>query len=197
MPEYYSQRLQKAINLAIQTHSLDQAQFRKGTKIPYIIHPLLVGMLLAKVTKDEDVIIAGILHDVVEDSVKTKKITVKFLQKEFGNKVSNLVAELSEDDKDIVSWEERKRKTVLHIGKMSKEALLVKAANMLQNLSDTVTEYKQKGKEMFNNFNAGKDAQLEKNRKYTEALTRAWNKNPFLPEVCAKLDELVLLYDTN
>jgi (p)ppGpp synthase/HD superfamily hydrolase len=51
-----------AIGVALKAH---QNQFRKGTDIPYITHPLAVGIILAKAGCSDDVIAAGILHDTV------------------------------------------------------------------------------------------------------------------------------------
>ena len=53
-----------AIEVAIKAH---QNQVRKGTDIPYITHPLAVGIILAKAGCSDEVIIAGILHDTLED----------------------------------------------------------------------------------------------------------------------------------
>jgi (p)ppGpp synthase/HD superfamily hydrolase len=67
--------LQKAVRFAIKTHEIHQKQKRKGKDIAYITHPLTVGMLLAKAGMRVEVIMAGILHDTIEDSVDEKKVT--------------------------------------------------------------------------------------------------------------------------
>ncbi|MEB4860669.1 HD domain-containing protein [Priestia megaterium] len=61
----FTERFISAIELAAVAH---QNQIRKGNQKPYIVHPYTVGMLLLEANCSEDTIIAGILHDVVEDT---------------------------------------------------------------------------------------------------------------------------------
>ena len=78
-----SQKIKKAVSFADQAH---QGQFRKSGE-PFIIHPINVGMILASLKMDADTIIAGLLHDVVEDC----DISLAEVRKEFGRNVSKLV----------------------------------------------------------------------------------------------------------
>ncbi len=89
-----------AVEVAVKAH---QKQSRKGTDTPYITHPLAVGIILAKAGCSDDVIIAGILHDTVEDT----PITLDYIGDTFGNKVAGIVKGASEPDKSL-PWEERK-----------------------------------------------------------------------------------------
>ena len=77
------ERIKKAEAVARQAH---EGQFRK-TGEPYIIHPLAVKKILEEWGMDEDTIIAGILHDTVEDT----KLTLDDIRKEFGESVAFLV----------------------------------------------------------------------------------------------------------
>ncbi|MEK7182016.1 MAG: HD domain-containing protein, partial [Patescibacteria group bacterium] len=61
---FLTPQIDKAIQRATVLH---HGQERKGTGAPYIVHPYAVAFLLAHYTDDEDVIIAGLLHDVLED----------------------------------------------------------------------------------------------------------------------------------
>ncbi|MDO4611955.1 MAG: RelA/SpoT family protein [Candidatus Saccharibacteria bacterium] len=83
MKEKNSPRVEKAIEIAKQAH---EGQFRK-TGEPYIVHPLAVKKILEEWHMDEDTIIAGILHDTVEDT----DLTLEDIRKEFGDSVSFLV----------------------------------------------------------------------------------------------------------
>ena len=78
-----SQKIKKAVSFADKAH---QGQFRKSGE-PFIIHPINVGMILASLKMDADTIIAGLLHDVVEDC----DISLSEVRKEFGKNVSKLV----------------------------------------------------------------------------------------------------------
>ena len=73
--------INKAIAFAVKAH---EGQPRKGTEIPYIFHPLEVGMIVSRITDDEEVIAAAVLHDTVEDC---DTVTLDNIRKEFGDRV--------------------------------------------------------------------------------------------------------------
>ena len=83
MKETDSARVKKAVEIAKKAH---EGQFRK-TGEPYIVHPLAVKKILEEWHMDEDTIIAGILHDTVEDT----NLTLDDIRKEFGESVAFLV----------------------------------------------------------------------------------------------------------
>ena len=76
-------RIQKAVKIATKAH---EGQFRKSGD-PYIVHPLAVMKILQDWHMDEDTIIAGVLHDTVEDT----ELTLKDIEAEFGENVAHLV----------------------------------------------------------------------------------------------------------
>ena len=78
-------RLEEAIIYATQLH---QGRVRKMSSIPYILHPLEVAQILSTMTDDEDVITAGVLHDIVEDT----EGTIEEIEEKFGKRVAELVA---------------------------------------------------------------------------------------------------------
>lgn len=75
--------IEKAYRIAREAH---EGQFRKSGE-PYIIHPLSVALILADLELDKETIVAGLLHDVVEDTVMTSEE----IRKEFGDEVELLV----------------------------------------------------------------------------------------------------------
>ncbi|MDR3178219.1 MAG: RelA/SpoT family protein [Campylobacteraceae bacterium] len=77
----------KAIELAVEQH---EGQFRKSGE-PYVIHPLLVASIVAHYGGDETMVIAALLHDVVEDT----DIAIEELEKLFGEDVANIVEGLT------------------------------------------------------------------------------------------------------
>lgn len=85
--------IRDAYELAYSAHE-DQVR-RSGE--PYIIHPLYVAIILADLQMDKETIIAGILHDVVEDTV----ITTADLERKFGSDVAKLVAGVTKVTKDF------------------------------------------------------------------------------------------------
>src|SRR4030067_1935803 len=171
---YYTPKIKKAISFADAVH---QGQSRKGSDTPYITHSLTVGLTLAGVNSREDVICAGILHDTIEDCKPYGSITRETLIKEFGADVACIVNDVSEKDKSL-SWVERKETALNRIPQMEQDSLLVKSADVLDNLFDQIADYKDKGDAMFANFNAPRSEQLARYMKLVEALQQAWSKNP-------------------
>ena len=102
-------KIQRAIKFAVKTHEVYQKQKRKGKDVSYIIHPLAVGILLARVGANDDTVCAGILHDTIEDSVPEKKVTFEMLEERFGASVAQMVLDVTETDKSL-PWEERKNR---------------------------------------------------------------------------------------
>ena len=82
--------LDKAIVFATEAHS---GIFRKGGKTPYIVHPMEVAAIAARMTDDIEVITAAVLHDVIEDTTTT----AEQLEKMFGKRVAELVLSDSDD----------------------------------------------------------------------------------------------------
>lgn len=140
-----------AIEVAVKAH---QNQVRKGTDIPYITHPLAVGILLAKAGCSDEIIIAGILHDTVEDT----SITLNDLHDMFGKKVSDIVKGASEPDKSL-KWEERKSHTHDFLKAASREVKFVALVDKLNNIRAIASDYVEIGEALWERFNRGKDAQ--------------------------------------
>ncbi len=140
-------RLEKAISVALTIHA---KQKRKGDNLtPYATHPILVAMLLSKYTDDEDVVVAGLLHDALEDT----KYSREQIKKEFGEKVLSIVEEVSDKDPKA-SWDERKMNYLVNIPKKSKEACLVSCADKVHNLNSLTALYQAVGDALEKRFNA-------------------------------------------
>jgi len=123
----YSLKLYDAIELAARAH---HGQVRKGTEIPYIVHPLAVAGILILANCPEHLVIAGILHDTLEDT----PVASEEIQSQFGREVADLVVALSEPDKKA-PWEERKAHTLDHLEQTATpDVLLVAVADKLDNM---------------------------------------------------------------
>ena len=85
---------EKAIEFAAKAH---QGQMRKGQDVPYIVHPFTVSAILKEQNCDEHVIIAGLLHDTVEDTA----VSLESLRFDFGDQIADLVAICTEPDKGL------------------------------------------------------------------------------------------------
>ena len=85
------------INLALKVASrAHRDQTRRGTDIPYIAHPVAVAMIISRYTADENTIMAGILHDILED-VKPTVYSEIDMKNDFGDEVVGIVKDVSED----------------------------------------------------------------------------------------------------
>ncbi len=118
-------KLEEAIIYATVMH---QGKMRKLGSIPYILHPMEVAQILSTMTDDQDVITAGILHDVVEDTDGT----LVEIEKRFGERVAFLVSSESENKYEGESRSEGCK----HIGRGAKgdvyrydDELIVKVYN--------------------------------------------------------------------
>ena len=140
-----------AIEVAVQAH---KNQKRKGTEIPYITHPLAVGIILSKAGCSDEVIAAGILHDTVEDT----SVTSDDIHRMFGEKVAAIVEGASEPDKTL-SWEERKAHTLEFLKTAPLEVRLVACADKLHNIRSIASEYNEIGDEVWKRFKRGKEKQ--------------------------------------
>lgn len=144
--------LEKAKLFAINAH---MGQIRKSEPDkPMIIHPISVGMLLEEYGCDEQVIAAGYLHDVVEDT----KYTIDDIKNEFGNDIANLVMGASEPDKSL-TWEERKQHTIEETKKLPLRNKLVICADKINNLEDLFLKFEKNDARDFSAFKRGEELQ--------------------------------------
>ncbi len=133
-----------AVEFAAKAH---EGQFRKGTRRPYIVHPIEVADIVSTMTKDEEVICAAVLHDTIEDC---RGITWDVLKLRFGSRVADMVAQESEDKSR--SWEERKGATISRLREASREVQMIGLADKLSNMRDIDRDYPVEGEELWNRF---------------------------------------------
>ena len=148
----FSPQIYKAINTAARLHD---GQERKGDDLPYIVHPVSVALILMEHTNDEEVLMAGILHDTIEDTGYTKEQ----MEEEFGARVTQLVLDVTELPKPL-SWQERKDAYLEHLEGAGHEARLICAADKLHNLQSMLAAVEKLGDEAYKHFNAPMDKKL-------------------------------------
>jgi len=162
----YSPALYDAIQLAARAH---HHQVRKGTEIPYIVHPLAVAGLLIRASTPEPAVIAALLHDVVEDT----PVTIQEILSRFGREVADLVTALSEPDKKA-PWEDRKAHTIDYLEKKATDdVLLVALADKLDNIRAIREGLESDGETFWERFNRPR----AKQKWYYERLERAFSKS--------------------
>lgn len=149
----FTPRLNKAINTAALAHGQIN-QTRKGSTIPYIVHPFGVMLIASQVTDDEDVLIACLFHDIIEDveTVDPDIYNQAKMRQDFGDKVTDIVLDVSHDD-SIKDWHAQQIAYNDHIkNKASKEAVIVCIADKIHNLGAMVDDYKIVGKKLADRF---------------------------------------------
>ena len=134
----------EAIEFATQAHS---GQFRKGTKIPFIVHPMEVFSIVARMTDKSEVWAAAILHDVVEDC---EDVTIEQIRDRCGDYVAFLVASESEDKR--LSWKERKQITIDRTGRQPMDVKFIAMADKLSNIRSVSHDYFEVGDELWQRF---------------------------------------------
>ena len=178
----YTKKIKDAVKFSIKTHEVYQKQKRKGKDIAYITHPLTVGIILAQAGANEDVIVAGILHDTVEDSTEEKKVTTQMLDERFGKNVTMLVLSVTEQDRTL-SWDEQKKEALEHVSHFSHDSLLVKSADIISNTSELIDDYDRHGEKVFDRFFASKEKFIAHQLALISAIKHSWPENPLVPNL--------------
>lgn len=130
-------------------------QVRKTEKDkPMIIHPIDVGNILKQYNFDDNVISAGILHDVIEDTKYTKENILNL----FGEDILSLVLGDTEIDKSL-SWEERKKYTIDTVKNLDLRHKAICCADKISNLEDMMILFEKNGKYDFSSFKRGFEEQ--------------------------------------
>ena len=143
-------QIEEAIEVAAEAH---QGQYRKGTNTPYITHPYAVGLILMETGCAEAVIIAGILHDTVEDT----DLTLEFIRERFGDAIANIVDGCSENK--ALRWRARKTERIEALRTASLEICIVTCADKLHNLRTIISEYDLIGDAVWDRFHGGVEDQ--------------------------------------
>lgn len=122
--------IDSAISFAALAHA---GQKRKYSKLPYIIHPIEVMQIVSEVEHDDDMLIAAVLHDVIEDT----PVGVTEIERRFGEGVASLVFDLTEQK---VAGNRRLRKAMERerLANVSARAQTIKLADLISNTKSIV-----------------------------------------------------------
>lgn len=143
--------VEKAVMFATEAHYGD---VRKGTKTPYILHPMEAAVIAATMTDDKEIIAAALLHDVVEDAgVKLSEI-----RDVFGDRIAQLVSCETENKRHGMNpadtWEIRKRETIEHMKQETDVAVkIVALGDKLANIRSIYRDQTKIGDKVFDRFN--------------------------------------------
>ena len=155
-PDASAQRYGKALAFAAEKHA---GQKRKGTKIPYIYHPMAVASLVLEYGGGEDEAIAALLHDVAEDAGGQEALDE--IRQRFGMGVAAIVEGCTDTlEKPKPKWLERKRAYIEHPQNAPRSVRLVAAADKLHNARAIVKDLRDLGDGVWKRFTASKEEVL-------------------------------------
>lgn len=150
----FSNRLMQALNTAALSH---RDQVRKGSGIPYIAHLYAVMHLVSQVTADEDILIAALFHDTLEDV--PENYPEARMRAEFGDRVTGIVLGLTKDD-TLPDWQARADAYLDHLEHHAPvESVLIACADKLHNLLSILDDHAVLGEKLWGRFNSGKHQQ--------------------------------------
>ena len=162
--------MSRPLRCAIDAHG---EQARKGTEITYVSHLLAVSALVLEHGGDEELAIAGLLHDAVEDANDGDgTATAARIRAAFGDRVADVVLGCSDtDEQPKPPWRQRKERYIAHLAEAPDDVVLVSACDKLHNARCTVADLREYGADFWLGapgvtFNAGPEDQ----RWYYEAL---------------------------
>ena len=141
-----------------------RGQKRKGTDVDYITHPMEVYQILTSMQAGQELLIAGLLHDTVEDT----DVDIDDIQLAFGDRVSTLVANHTENKR--LSWRERKQHTIDIVKVADRDTRLLIMADKVSNLRSMLSDYSRVGEQLWERFNASKEEQSWYNSELQDAL---------------------------
>ena len=189
----YSDRINHAFAFAAKHHD---KQVRKGTALPYLTHPANVALILTRYGQDENTVVAGILHDVVEDCVREGYSADDLKQRigeKFGARVLEIVLAVTErkldDDGVEMSWDERKDDYLARLEAAPEAARWVCAADKVHNGSSILADLKRTAfpESIWGRFTRGREGTIRWYRQVHDRLTTVG----FAGEIMDELREVV------
>lgn len=163
----YSDIVNHAFAFAAKHHD---RQVRKGTRMPYLTHPANVALILSRYGRDEKTVVAGILHDVVEDCVRdgyTREMLKQRIGEKFGEDVLEVVLGVTyrqvDDDEVELSREQRKADYLARLSTAGEAALWVCAADKVHNASTILSDLRRTmdPQSVWSRFNAGREGTIQ------------------------------------
>lgn len=151
-------KLEEAVTFATNMHS---GQTRKITNLPYILHPMETAVIVSTLTKNEDLIIASILHDVIEDTPATEE-DVRNL---FGERILSLIKSETENKRNTLppekTWRIRKEESLAVLRCATHEEQILWLADKLSNVRSMAEHYMIVGDKIFEEFHEKRKSEHE------------------------------------
>jgi (p)ppGpp synthase/HD superfamily hydrolase len=169
-PPKLGPRLQRAFRYAAEKHA---GQTRKQTAVPYLSHLMAVASLVLEAGGDEEMAIAALLHDVVEDCGGMPRL--REIRKRFGERVARIVEGCTDSfGEPKAEWMQRKKDYLSEVTHADIDTRLVSAADKLHNVRTILADYRQDGEAIWSRFSGKKDGTLW----YYRALSDEYQRSP-------------------
>ncbi|MGB9233836.1 MAG: HD domain-containing protein [Terriglobales bacterium] len=169
-PPRLGPRLQRAFRYAAEKHD---GQVRKQTAVPYLSHLMAVASLVLEAGGDEDMAIAALLHDVVEDCGGMPRL--REIRRQFGSRVAKIVEGCTDSyGEPKPEWLARKQNYLREVKHADRDTRLVSASDKLHNVRTVLADYRKDGDAIWVRFNGKKEGTLW----YYRALSDEYEKKP-------------------
>lgn len=187
----YSDAINHAFAFAAKHHD---RQVRKGTKLPYLTQPANVAVILTRYGCDESTVVAGILHDVIQDCVRDG-FTQEMLEQRIGEKfgadvlatVLGVTQRRADDDGVELSTEEKKSDYLERLADATEPALWVCAADKVHNANSILSDLGRTvdPNSVWSRFSGGRAATVKWYRDVLDRLTQVGFNAPIVDELRA------------
>ena len=185
----YSDRINHAFAFAAKHHD---RQVRKGTALPYLTHPANVAIILTRYGRDDETVIAGILHDVIEDCVRggwTREMLEERIGEKFGATVLATVLAVTyrrvDEDGNEFDRDEQKTDYLARLASASDSARWVCAADKVHNGSTILADLRRTldPDTVWSRFSLGRDGTIRWYRAVYERLREVGFNAPIIAEL--------------
>lgn len=185
-------RFLRAFDFAAEKHA---GQTRKASAIPYIAHLMGVASLVLEFGGDEDLAIAALLHDVVEDCGGAPML--KEVQRRFGARVAKVVEGCTDSDTyPKPPWRERKETYLRHLKDADADTRLVSVADKLNNVRSILADYREVGESVWERFAGAREGTLWYYQALLEEFLRS-KPNRLVREFALAVQELEAIANQN
>ena len=192
----YSDTINHAFAFAAKHHD---RQVRKGTRLPYLTHPANVAIILTRYGRDEQTVVAGILHDVVEDCVRdglSRETLEQRIGEKFGSDVLVTVLGVTyrrvDDGGDELSSDQKKDDYLARLNLAEEAALWVCAADKIHNANSVLSDLRRTvdPNSVWSRFNGGRPAIVKWYRQVLERLGEIGFEAPIVDELRTAVEAL-------
>jgi Guanosine polyphosphate pyrophosphohydrolases/synthetases len=166
LKEKYEDENEKGLQELADAFTFASDEHKNGVRksgTPYISHPMDVASILLKENASYELVMAGLLHDIVEDT----DVDIATISRKYGQQVADYVDAVTEPEElrqpatgdKAQNWKERKEYTIRKMGKANSEIKLLSCADKLANIRDLISDIRMEGERFWDKFNAPKEEQ--------------------------------------